>query len=152
MIGNDSSSLKSPVHGINWRSAKGTKPADRRAPRDLPLWVELTRSPQRRGMTAACAFETFEYVSNRRRPCEKAMFKSLCGSAVEFAGGLDFHMERGSGGPHSLDERLHPEDGDHPLQIVGENVKAHLRADLFEGAQPEVGRAHPRLDGSEWMF
>src|SRR6516165_11738324 len=46
----------------------------------------------------------------------------------------------------------HPEDGDHPLQIVGENVKAHLRADLFEGAQPEVGRAHPRLDGSEWMF
>src|ERR1700722_14079948 len=86
------------------------------------------------------------------RPCEKAMFKSLCGSAVEFAGGLDFHMERGSGGPHSLDERLHPEDGDHPLQIVGENVKAHLRADLFEGGQPEVGRAHPRLDGSEWMF
>jgi hypothetical protein len=56
------------------------------------------------------------------------MFKSLYGSAVEFAGGLDFHPERGSGGPHRLDERLHPEDGDHPLQIVGENVKAHLRA------------------------
>jgi hypothetical protein len=74
------------------------------------------------------------------------------GSAVGFAGGLDFHTERGSGGLHRLDERLHPEDGDYPLQIVGENVKAHLRADLFEGAQPEVGRAHPRLDGSEWMF
>ena len=57
-----------------------------------------------------------------------------------------------SGGPHRLDERLHPEDGDHPLQIVGENVKAHLRADLFEGAQPEMGRAHPRLDGSKRMF
>jgi hypothetical protein len=42
--------------------------------------------------------------------------------------------------------------GDHPLQIVGENVKAHLRSDLFKGAQVEVGRAHPRLDGSEWMF
>jgi hypothetical protein len=39
------------------------------------------------------------------------------GSAVEFAGGLDFHTKRGSGGPHRLDERLHPEDGDHPLQI-----------------------------------
>src|ERR1700722_3268459 len=48
------------------------------------------------------------------------------GSAVEFAGGLDFHTERDSGRPHRLDERLHPEDGDHPLQIVGENVKAHL--------------------------
>jgi hypothetical protein len=57
------------------------------------------------------------------------MFKSLWGSAggaVGFAGGLDFHMERGSGGPHRLDERLHPEDDDHPLQVVGENVKAHL--------------------------
>jgi hypothetical protein len=59
---------------------------------------------------------------------------------------------RASRGPHRLDERLHPEDGDHPLQIVRENVKAHLRSDLFKGAQAEVGRAHPRLDGSEWMF
>ena len=52
--------------------------------------------------------------------------ESLCGSAgsaVGFTGGLYFHTERGSGGPHRLDERLHPEDGDHPLQIVGENVE-----------------------------
>ena len=49
------------------------------------------------------------------------------GSAVGFAGGLDFRMESGSGGPHRLDEGLHPEDGDHPLQIVRENVEAHLR-------------------------
>ena len=64
---------------------------------------------------------------------EKAMFKSLCGSAgsaVGFAGGLYFHTERGSGGPHRLDERLHPEDGDRPLQIVGENVKTHLNSHL----------------------
>ena len=73
------------------------------------------------------------------------------GSAVGCAGGLDFHAERGSGDPHRLDERLHPEDGDRPLQIVRQNVKAHLRSDLFKGAQAEVGRAHPRLDGSEWM-
>jgi hypothetical protein len=45
------------------------------------------------------------------------------GSAVEFSGGLDFRTGRGSGGPHRLDERLHPEDGDHPLQIVGEPVQ-----------------------------
>src|ERR1700677_1668737 len=63
------------------------------------------------------------------------------GSAVGFAGGLDFHTERGSGDPHRLDKRLHPEDGDHPLQIVRQNVKAHLRSDLFKGAPAEVGRA-----------
>ena len=32
------------------------------------------------------------------------------GSAVGFAGGFDFRTKRGSGGPHRLDERLHPED------------------------------------------
>ena len=60
------------------------------------------------------------------------------GSAVGFAGGLDFHTERGSGDPRRLDERLHPEDGDHPLQIVRQNVKAHLRSDLFKRAQAET--------------
>jgi hypothetical protein len=92
------------------------------------------------------------YVEAVRKGDVQESMRERPGSAVEFAGGLDFRTERGSGGPHRLDERLHPEDGDHPLQIVGENVKAHLRADLFEGAQLEVGRAHPRLDGSEWMF
>jgi hypothetical protein len=63
-------------------------------------------------------YEAEGYVRCRVRPCEKAMFKSYAerpGSAVGFAGGLDFHTERGSGGPHRLDERLHPGDGDHPL-------------------------------------
>jgi hypothetical protein len=92
------------------------------------------------------------YVEAVRKGDVQESMRERPGSAVEFAGGLDFRTERGSGGPHRLDERLHPEGGDHPLQIVGENVKAHLRADLFEGAQLEVGRAHPRLDGSEWMF
>src|SRR5215468_1948628 len=83
------------------------------------------------------------------------MFKRLCGSdqgARRDLRAVWFSYGEGSGGPHRLDERLHPEDGDHPLQIVSENVKAHLRADLFESAQPEVGRAHPGLDGCEWMF
>jgi hypothetical protein len=62
------------------------------------------------------------------------------GSALGFAGGLDFQTEKGSGYPHRLDERLQPEDGDHPLQIVRENVKPHLRSDLFKGAQAKVGR------------
>ena len=45
-----------------------------------------------------------------------------------------------SGRPYRLDERLHPEDGDHPLEIVGEDVKAHFRSHLFERAGQEVGR------------
>ena len=84
-----------------------------------------------------------------KRRCSRAHAGAARG-AVGFAGGLDFHTERGSGDPHRLDERLDTEDGNHPLQIVRENVKAHLRSDLFKGAQAEVGRAHPRLDGSEW--
>jgi hypothetical protein len=34
-----------------------------------------------------------------------------------------FHTERGLRRPSSPDERLHSEDGDHPLQIVGEPVQ-----------------------------
>ena len=31
-------------------------------------------------------------------------------------------------------------------------MKAHLRSDLLKGAQAEVSRAHPSLDGSKRMF
>ena len=54
-----------------------------------------------------------------------------------------------SGRPYRLDHRLHPEDGDHPLEIVGENVKAHLGSHFSEGARQKVGRAHPGFDGPE---
>jgi hypothetical protein len=57
-----------------------------------------------------------------------------------------------SGRPHRLDHWLHPEDGDHPLEIVGENVKAHLSSYLFERARQKVSRAHPPLDGPKRMF
>jgi hypothetical protein len=57
-----------------------------------------------------------------------------------------------SGRPDRLDERLCAEDGDHPLQVVGENVKAHLRADLFKGCAAGSGLPHPRLAGPERMF
>lgn len=53
-------------------------------------------------------------------------------------------QKRLSGCPDRLDERLHPEDGDYPLQNVGENVTAYLRPDLLKGAQAEAGQAHPR--------
>src|SRR5260370_41144291 len=51
-------------------------------------------------------------------------------------------------GPH----RLHAEDGDYSLQIVGENMQAHLGSDLSEGPCQEMGGAHPRLDRPEWVF
>jgi hypothetical protein len=43
-------------------------------------------------------------------------------------------FERSSGrrlGPHRLQERPDAEDFDHSFQVVGQNVKAHLRFDLF---------------------
>src|SRR5256885_12707925 len=44
------------------------------------------------------------------------------------------------------------QDGDHTLQIVGQNVEAHLCSNLFEGSGLEVGGAHPGLEGAERMF
>lgn len=57
-----------------------------------------------------------------------------------------------SGCPYRLNYRLRPEDGDHSLEVVGENVKAHLGSHFFECARQKVGRAHPCLDGPERMF
>jgi hypothetical protein len=40
----------------------------------------------------------------------------------------------------------------HPLQVLGENLKAHLRSHLFERSHPEAGSAHPRLDSPGRML
>src|ERR1700726_458018 len=55
-------------------------------------------------------------------------------------------------GTHGLHQGLGTQDGDHTLQIVGQNVEAHLCPDLFEGSGLEVGGAHPGLEGAERMF
>ena len=55
-------------------------------------------------------------------------------------------------GPHGLHQGLGTQDGDHTLQIVGQNVEAHLCSDLFEGSGLEVGGAHPGLEGAERLF
>ena len=60
-------------------------------------------------------------------------------------------MERGDAyrmeqsGSDRLQEWLDAEDLDHSLYIVGQNVKAHFRSDLFERFGQEVGASHPRL-------
>ena len=38
-----------------------------------------------------------------------------------------------------LDHWLNAEDSDHPLQVVGENVKAHFRTHLSERAHSDAG-------------
>ena len=55
-------------------------------------------------------------------------------------------------GPDRLEQRLHPEDLDHSLQIVGQDVKAHLGSDLVEGPGEEVGAPHPGFQRSEGVF
>ena len=51
-----------------------------------------------------------------------------------------------------MDEGPDTEDLDHSFEVVGQNVEAHLRSDLFEGFGQEVGAPHPRLERSEGVF
>src|ERR1700716_2644428 len=46
----------------------------------------------------------------------------------------------------------HAEDRDHSLEVIGQNVEAHLGSDLVEGPGQEVGGAHPGLEGPERVF
>jgi hypothetical protein len=63
------------------------------------------------------------------------------GSAVGFAGGLYFIRRGAQAALMAWISGCTPRMAIIRFQIVGENVKAHLRADLFEGAQPELGGA-----------
>ena len=51
-------------------------------------------------------------------------------------------------GPHRRHRRLGPEDQDHPLEIVVQDVEAELRSNPFEGSGLDVGGAHPAFEGS----
>src|ERR1700680_1687340 len=55
-------------------------------------------------------------------------------------------------GPDRCHQRSHPEDRDHSLQVVSQDVEAHLGSDLVEGPGQEVGGAHPGLEGPERVF
>ena len=151
MLGVTLSDAPSPVPGASGLSASNIDPEAA-----AETYRERVLAQLDPGASSGWGKRTLrEGAEVRRGRAKRRCSRAYAGTARKrgrFPSGLDFHLERGSGGPHRQDERLHPEDGDHPLQIVGENVKAHLRADLFEGAQPEVGRSHPRLDGSKRMF
>jgi hypothetical protein len=62
------------------------------------------------------------------------------------------NLPDGLSGPHGLHQGLDAQNGDHTLQIVGQNVEAHLCSDFFEGSGLEVGGAHPGLEGAERVF
>ena len=51
-----------------------------------------------------------------------------------------------------LDERDRTQDGDHPFEVVGQHVEAHLGADPFQRPGQEVGGSHLGLDGAEWVL
>src|SRR5439155_11766506 len=44
------------------------------------------------------------------------------------------------------------EDPDHSLEVIRQDVEAHLGSDLVEGPGQEVGGAHPGLEGPERVF
>ena len=53
------------------------------------------------------------------------------------------------GAPVHLLQRPDGQDSHHALQIVGQDVEAHLRSDLVEGPDLEVGRSRPGLERTE---
>ena len=58
---------------------------------------------------------------------------------------------RGSS-PDHFQQGPNAETGDHSLQIIGEDMEAHLGTDPFQPTRQEVASAHPCLDGSEWVL
>ena len=42
--------------------------------------------------------------------------------------------------------------GRHSLQVIGQNVEAHLGSHLVEGPGQEMGGAHPGFEGAERVF
>jgi len=51
-----------------------------------------------------------------------------------------------------LHQRLHSEDLYRSLQVVGQHMQTHFRADLGQGLHQEMRRAHPGLERAEGMF
>jgi hypothetical protein len=49
-------------------------------------------------------------------------------------------------------EWLDTEDADDPLQIIGQNVQAHLSRRGLEPSRQEVSGAHPAFERAEDMF
>ena len=55
----------------------------------------------------------------------------------------------------SLDRRnqgLCAQDGNDPLEVVGQEIQAHFGTDARQGFRQEVGIAHPRLQRPKGTF
>src|SRR5215471_1264477 len=80
---------------------------------------------------------------------------ALCFPARQLGCRID-RLTRAAGprrsGPDRRHQWSHTEDRYHSLQIIGQDVKAHLGSDLVQGPGQEVGGAHPSLEGSERVF
>ena len=54
--------------------------------------------------------------------------------------------------PDRRHQRSHTEDRYHSLQVIGQDVEAHLGSDLVEGPGQKMGGAHPSLEGPKRVF
>ena len=52
-------------------------------------------------------------------------------------------------GPHRFHQAWYPDESDGALEVVGEDVEAHLGSDVLHGTRLQVASAHPVLDGTE---
>lgn len=53
---------------------------------------------------------------------------------------------------HRLHHSLHAQDADHPLEVIGQHMQAHLRAHMLNGLRQEVCPAHPVFQRAEDVF
>ena len=65
---------------------------------------------------------------------------------------MRFELSRRSSGRNGSQKPPHTDQGDHPLDVIGEHVECHLGADVSERAHSEVRRSHPGLDRAERVF
>src|SRR5437879_5508103 len=93
------------------------------------------RFPQRR-LSVCCGW----------RLCENASSDARLYLVLGWRGGYPLSS------PHCCHQRGRAEDGDCPLQVVREDVEAHLGSNIGQPSGPEVVSPHPALDRTERML
>ena len=70
-------------------------------------------------------------------------------SALGWYGLRRVRVELTNSGRNGGQEATYPDQGDHALHVVGEDMEGHFSADVDQPPHPEVRDAHPCLDRAE---
>src|SRR6516164_1143938 len=81
------------------------------------------------------------------RSCENAL--AVCDRSAKDSDAMEGLSGDRASGPDRRHQGADTQDGNDAVEVVGQDVEAHLRADPLQRAGQEVRRAHPGLDGAE---